>query len=386
MKYLFGLDDSSEFEISDFAEKVNGILKLKPSSSLANNKEDFDPSDATNSNSMKTLFNWKEWARFIKCRNWMLQRYHVPTAIRHGVIEKMDPEFVLHFAKTDGSLLLHPYNPSQDPKKSKTHDWTKMAEETAEKLANHFSSLDTGGECRRIPNFKPTILPNQGLIEQLMEFDPVAFGDIKQHFVQSSLTFVLEPEPLAAALKRTNKPHELYVCRAPAIEETYLTTPFVLSTKARNVNSINRNDSAKKAAVEKKINNLKRHEHHLVKFQQKDIVPVLDSDCDEYVAPTQGLPKLVLYQPSAMYWMRAMRRDYEPNPEDWVILQTELPGTFVWMLNIVADIIEEKPDYVYAKLTDLETIIFQGSGNLLHTLTDWKELRKRLTSALSRPF
>ena len=316
----------------------------------------------------------------------MLKRYHVPTAIRHGEVEKMDPEFVLHFAKTDGSLLLHSYNTSQDPKKEKMQEWAKVAEETAEKLANHFSSLNTGGECRRIANFKPTILPNQGIIEQLVEFDPVAFGGIKQHFMQSSLTFVLEPEPLATALRRTDKPHEVYVCRAPAIEETYLSTPFVLSTKARNLQSSKKNDNAKKATIDKKLSNLKRHEYHLVKLDQKEIVPVLDSVCDEDVAATQGLPKLVLYQPSAMYWVRAVRRDYDLNPEDWVVLQAELPGTFVWMLNQIADIIEEKPEYVYAKLTDLETIIFQGSGNLLHTLTNAKELKKRLSAAIFRPF
>ena len=376
MKYIFGLDGSSEFEISDLAEKANKILKLKPSSGLSNNKQDFDPSNASNPSGMKTLFNWKEWARFIECRRFLLKRNHVPTAIRYGVIGKMDPELVLNFAKTDGSLLVHYNEAKQESKKARSNDWEKKTEEIAEKIVNHFSSFNSSEPRKRIPAFKPTSLPIQGLVDQLLEFDPNQFDGIKQHFRESTLKFVLQPAPLATALKRAEEPHELYVCEAPAIEETYLTTAFVSCLKAR--------------VVEKKRSKFIRHDYKLIKLHDNKMVPCLDSDDeDSNVASTQGLPKLVLYQPSKLYWVRAVRRDYLLASEDWPVLSAELPDTFIWALNLIAEIIEEKPRDVYAKLTDLETIVFQhpdSQSTLKYTVTAAVELKSRLSAALQKPF
>ena len=83
MKLIFGLDGATEYKISDFAEQVNNLLKLKPSSGFARKKQGSEnvrhqPSFMD----VRTLFVWKEWVRFIEYRRNAINRNHVPTAIR----------------------------------------------------------------------------------------------------------------------------------------------------------------------------------------------------------------------------------------------------------------------------------------------------------------
>ena len=102
MKLIFGLDGATEYKISDFAEQANNLLKLKPSSSFARRKGSENVLPKQSSMGVKTLFVWKDWVRFIEYRRLAMERNHVPTAIRKGLVKKMDPDYVLRFAQNEG--------------------------------------------------------------------------------------------------------------------------------------------------------------------------------------------------------------------------------------------------------------------------------------------
>jgi hypothetical protein len=107
MKLLFGLDGSSEFKISEFAEKANQILKLEPATNLPQPDRPGANSASQYSGKMKTLFVWDEWVRWIRYRRFVLDRTHVPTAVQHNTVSKMDPDIVIRFAESRGHFLSH---------------------------------------------------------------------------------------------------------------------------------------------------------------------------------------------------------------------------------------------------------------------------------------
>ena len=72
----------------------------------------------------------------------------------------------------------------------------------------------------------------------------------------------------------------------------------------------------------------------------------------------------------------------KPTEADWEVLSYQLPTTFVWLLNLICQIIEEPPKMVYAHLCSLESVIFQKHSKLLYTITDAKLLKHRLVQAL----
>ena len=107
MKLLFGLDENSEFKISEFAEKANQILKLEPATNWP--QPDRSPANSTPqySGKMKTLFVWEEWVRWIRYRRLVLDSTHVPTAVQHNTVSKMDPDIVIRFVESHGHYLSH---------------------------------------------------------------------------------------------------------------------------------------------------------------------------------------------------------------------------------------------------------------------------------------
>lgn len=359
LKLIIGLDGSSEFKISDFAAQVNDILKLKPSSSFSRRKSYGHQS----SSPVKTLFVWREWVRFIEYRRITLEQTHVPTAIRKGVVHKMDPEYVLRFAKTEGFLHCHRTGkPETNPKEDQI---LKVLDQTAKRFV---PSTDLP---KRIPVFRPTVLGNHGLAEQLIEFDRCQFGLLEQDFSKSSLAFALEPKIIAEALKKADPPHKLKVCLGPAYNDVNLTMPFISSrTKMSSL-----------------ISQIDRHGVKHIKFKPEIITATTKSDAeeeeedeeDEDINKTQR--SLLLFQPASGYWSRSTYLRFMSNSE-WSLFSAELPETFVWMLNIICEIIEETPKDLYIKLNYLETIILMRHTKLEHSLTPAKILKHRLVSAM----
>ncbi|EFX61149.1 hypothetical protein DAPPUDRAFT_340563 [Daphnia pulex] len=74
------------YRISDSSTNVNNLLKLKPLSSFASKQHGFEnENNQEKSQGIKTLFFWKEWVRFIEYRRNVIDRTHVPTAIRKAI-------------------------------------------------------------------------------------------------------------------------------------------------------------------------------------------------------------------------------------------------------------------------------------------------------------
>ena len=67
----------------------------------------------------------------------------------------------------------------------------------------------------------------QGLADQLLKFDSLEYGLLKQEFSTSSLVFSWKSKRLATALNKANPPHRLNVNKGSARKEIKLTMPFV---------------------------------------------------------------------------------------------------------------------------------------------------------------
>ena len=346
-----GLDGVTEDKISKFAEQVNSLLNLKPSSRLSRQKQ--NQGNYRPSSEMKTLFVWGDWVRFMEFRRLVLERNHVPTAIRKGVVGKMDPEFVLHFAKNDGRL--HCRRTGKDlPEKD------RQFLEVLDQTGAHFKSP----ALKKIPVFRPCKLGTQGLAEQLALFDQDQFGLLnQQEFSNSSLA--LEPKLLAKELKKVN--HKLTLCLGPAYEGVALSMPFIASRKN----------------MSKKLSTIDRYGWKIIRLKPflSEVSTLSDEEDDEKEDESQ--PKLMLYHPSSIYWSRTGYFNNMSN-QDWAAFSIDLPKIFLWLLNLVSEIINEKPKDLYVTLSYLESVICLRHKKLLHTLTDAKILKHRLVSAMRK--
>lgn len=114
LKLLLGVDGRSEFEISEFADKANqAVAAALPA----------------------PLFVWEHWARWIRFRRLTLDEHHVPTAIRHGSLARVDPALVLRYAETHGRLLYH---------RKKATDATAYAMDQVQRVLDGYIESRTG--------------------------------------------------------------------------------------------------------------------------------------------------------------------------------------------------------------------------------------------------
>jgi len=356
LKLTLGLDDATEYKTSEFAEKVNRIFNLKSSSLLASTENYYSESI----NKIPTLFVWEEWVRFIEYRRTVLERNHVPTAIRHGLVSQMDPNLLLRFAENEGVLQC---NRKED----------KMLKDISQILDDYCSEHpDRSDDDQDTVFFQPSTLATHGLTQQLYEHDPHQFRFLEQRFEESSLAFTLKQDELARQLKniQTTTPHNLNVCHGPAYEDVKLVSPFVsLGVAARSATCRNRKFWNKEPSNQSEKFKLKRE---------------ISSACcfsDDEDDSSQSYPSLVLHSPSSIYWSRSGRFE-KTTDADWEVLSSQLPTTFVWLLNLISQTIEEPPKHVYVRVCSMETIIFQKHAKLLYTITNSEELKTRLVQAL----
>lgn len=358
MKLIFGLDGITEDKISDFAEQANNLLKLKPSSSFARRKGSENVLPKQSSMGVKTLFVWKDWVRFIEYRRLAMERNHVPTAIRKGLVKKMDPDYVLRFAQNEG--YYHCHRPADG-----LQAFDKSILEILERAKTCFPS-PPGGPPKRIPTFKPSMFGMHGLAEQLLEFDSLKYGQLKQEFSTSSLVFSWKLPQLAGALKKANPPHRINVNKGSAKKEMKLTMPFVS----------NRNDLSRK-----NFQGLDRYAFQIIKVESK-IIPALPDEDDKV---DESEPSLLLYDPSSSYWIASMI-GLNITLRDWNLFSAALPPTFLWMLNLICESIEEQPRDFYEVFSKVEAIVFLHHGKVKRSLSNKEDIMKRIRTALRAEF
>lgn len=339
LKLILGLDGHSENEISGMASQANEILGLKPSSAFAKTS-----SSGAGRAEGKTLFVWKEWVRFIHYRRLVLESHHVPTAVRHNAINRMDPDVVMAFVRNDGYLRCRSVKKLIPSQQRRQEEVLKLLDQ----LAYHLPSPDPS--TKRIFSFEPTLLPRQGLAEQLLHSDPHRFALLRQSFSSSSLKFALRPEKLARALRE--KAVSLQVCQGPAWEELDLLVSEFLPSYYKYASS-----KGKPPRYAFKPARLKRH-----------------------VREEPGRRNLLLHQPWNAYWTRSMCGNQTINRLDWKVLSAQLPPTFRWMLKEVAESCSEKPRDLYLKLRQVETILLRWT-QATHTLLPDQVLKRRLNFA-----
>ncbi|KAI9558157.1 hypothetical protein GHT06_014910 [Daphnia sinensis] len=374
LKFVFGLDGTTEYKISDFAEKYNELLKLKPSSGFSRRQASAENGNCDNGSHQpsdtKPLFVWREWVRFIEFRRIAIERTHVPTAIRKDLLDKIDPEYVLRFAENEGFLLCNSKSTDEErPEKE------KVLLSFIEKLSDTYPKPFT--PTKRIPIFRPSLLGSQGLAEQLIEFDESKYGLLKQDFSSSSLVFARNPKVLASALKKANPPHGLKLQKGPAYKKVRLTTPFINSRCGISLNT-------------KSERTIETNRYGCKIFElNPEIVPVSalsdeegeedDDNC------TQPEPSLLLFQPAADYWISsAVARLMSIN--EWNLFSAGLPPTFLWMLKLISEGIEETPRDFYIAFQCVESIIMLRHTELKHTLSEGKQIKSRLVAAMRSKF
>ena len=358
MKLIFGLDGATEYKISDFAEQVNNLLKLKPSSGFARKKQGSEnvrhqPSFMD----VRTLFVWKEWVRFIEYRRNAINRNHVPTAIRRKLVKKMDPEYVLRFAQNEG--YYHFKHPSSD----KFTDFDKSVLEILEKAKAKCPSPP--GPTKKIPTFRPSIFGMQGVADQLLKFDSLEYGLLKQEFSTSSLVFSWKSKRLATALNKANPPHRLNVNKGSARKEIKLTMPFVNSRSQQTPTTMK----------------MERYAWKIITVES-DIISV--SPDDEEVED-ESKPSLLLFNPASTYWIASIGIKNVSYVE-WKLFSAGLPPTFLWMLNLICESIEESPRDFYEVFTTVETIVFLHHAKVTRSLSNKVQIKKRIFNSLIKQF
>ena len=362
MKLIFGLDGATESKVSDFAEEVNNLFQLKPSSGFARHKLGSGHVLPQQSfMGVKTLFVWEEWVRMIEYRSHAIEKTHVPTAIRKGSVKKMDPDYVLHFAQNDGFLNC------QRP----TDTLSKLDSDILEIIKRAQSSFSSSpGPEKNIPNFTPNIFSMHGLALQLFKFDRLEYGLLKEEFPVSSLIFSLKRQRLATALKKANPPHRLKVNKGSARKHIQLTNPF-LST--RNVVS--------------QQNMLQDRYDFKIITVDPNIVSVSPDDetKDDGDEEATDEPSLLLFDPSPSYWITSFIGKNISKPE-WKIFSAGLPPTFVWLMNLICESIEEKPRDFYEVFSQVEALVFLDHATVTKSLSTKKQIHRRIMSAKRSQF
>ena len=341
--------------MSNFAQKINELLNLKPSSSFT--RGNLDRNADISFSSMRTLFVWEEWVRFIRHRSYVLERTHVPTAIRKGTVRKMDPQYIIHFVKNEGKSHLNVRG---------YETGLKSQDEQIQQIVEQFSTVFPSSSQKKIPIFRPSLLGIHGLAEQLIEFDSSEYGLLKQEFSTSSLAYALEPVCLAEALGKINPPYELKVCLGPAYSNVHLTYPFVSSRKG-------------KLGAEGDLSEADRHGVKVLKLN-----PLVESLSSSYKKEKQVRPSLLMFQPSAAYWSRSVLTKDGISKIEWEVLSSQLPATFLWTLKLISDAINESPEALYCDLAYVESILTLGYGDVKHALRTKAALKRHLVGAMKK--
>ncbi|EFX65232.1 hypothetical protein DAPPUDRAFT_117456 [Daphnia pulex] len=329
--------------ISDFATKVNNLLKLKPSSSFASKQQGVEnENNRETSQGIKTPFVRKEWVRFIEYRRNVIDRTHVPTAIRKGIVKKMDPAYVYQFAQTEG--FYHYNRPTTE-----LSEIDRSILEVFEKASKRFPSPP--GPPKRIPRFRSSLFGLQGLADQLLEFDPSEYGQLKQEFSTSSLVFARKPKLLAAALKKANPPHLLNIHKGPALKDRKFVMTLITS----------------RCGISKSSSQMDRYAWKIV---------TVESELDEFY-DSQSRPSLLLHDPSFGYWISALRLELVTFV-DWNLFSASLPSSFLWLLQLICEGIEESPRDFYPTFNAVEAIVFLGHTDVKRNITGNQQLYNAL--------
>ena len=339
MKLLLGMDGISEHKISEFANQANRALRLEPSSSFFQ-----EPNYSVGDSGQETLFVFDEWMRYIKYRQLILRRHHVPTAIRYDTVSEMDSDYLLNFAKSDGYLLCDRKNFQRN---------SEVEDIVARLMEGRGIILE-----KRTPNFTPCLLPSHGLAEQLLRFDPIEFSMLDQKFGKSSLSYAIDYEKVAFELRKAEPPVFVNVCHAPAFDRIRLHPPYHACWRPSKSEQVRE-----------------------IYLKREPVVPALQLDDDDDDI-SEKHKNLLLYVPSFGYWTRScLNMERAPNGV-WNIIESEMPPTFLWFLNLVSDLIEERPEMVYSQMCSIETMLFTKGAKVLHSLSNETEIKKRLVAAL----
>ena len=237
----------------------------------------------------------------------------------------------------------------------------------------------------QIPSFEPTLLATHGLAEQLLHFDPVQFCLLDQRLSETCISFAVDPQPLAAQLRKcADRPVALKICHGSAATRVELHRPF---REPRPSHRKAKSHTNTKTKTKEKIAPLNAKEIKLIAGPvQSACIFDDDSDDDEddYVTDGGGdqRPSMLLHLPSSGYWSfdAVVHRT-----ESWQVVSSQLPPTFLWLLNVVAESIEEDPMDVYNGACVIESQLLPKNAKLLHTLAERKEMRQRLLVALRHP-
>jgi hypothetical protein len=96
-------------------------------------------------------------------------------------------------------------------------------------------------------------------------------------------------------------------------------------------------------------------------------------------------PSLLLFDPSPSYWITSFIGKNISKPE-WKIFSAGLPPTFVWLMNLICESIEEKPRDFYEVFSQVEALVFLDHATVTKSLSTKKQIHRRIMSAKRSQF
>lgn len=202
-----------------------------------------------------------------------------------------------------------------------------------------------------------------GLALQLFKFDSLEYGLLKEEFPVSSLIFSLKRQRLATALKKANPPHQLKVNKGSARKQIQLRNPF-LST---------RNGVSQQKMLQD------RYDFEIITVDPNIVYVTPDNDDetkDNDDEEATDEPSLLLFDPSPSYWITSFIGKNISKPE-WKIFSAGLPPTFMWLMDLICESIEEKPRDFYEVFAQVEALVFLDHATVTKTLSTKEQIQPR---------
>lgn len=353
LKLLFGLDDETELELSNYARNVSAKAKQ-------------------NGLNVPEMFVFDEWLRHIEYRKFVLRLHHFPTQFLYS--KKVDdPDEYVAFLKEQ--------NEKRDIDLQLTNDY-----QTLERLLGKLQANESF-QNRQI-TFPITLTPFYDYSKCLAETPRIAddlLSIISLDFTKNSLDFVLKPysylkfvgegEKVVVKQHGRNQNFE-FVPVENIIEQSKRATQRQKENVVVSIGNDSQElrDTREKARdKERKIKStdaetvLLNHKKGYKKLHLKNIKKVKKLSQDKTILSNDNsietndlnasldsqIPRVVQYNPYEMHWLRSTRAERLPL-EDFKPFFDKFPHSFRLVLGECARIVEQPEKCVFEEFNNVE--------------------------------
>lgn len=387
LKLLFGLDDTTEFELSKATRVVNKHLERHESKFK--------------------LFVWSEWVEFIEARTSLIIKCYAPSAMRTS------SQSADHYLQYMHMKLYQPdeeFSTEEVKHMENTQKKSRLRTESLNQFAKYMSEVDDSRNMETIGKnlikFPPSLTPNKTYMEIIREkyadklqISPILLVDHTKRDIKS----FLEPLDLYKEVLRTRTKLDLQEACTNSNLKFMRWTNETLKNAFITCNALDFNISETKWEQKlkrsvKKYEMLcledsnKTHNRRKMKFLQRKATNRLQPDPKTYTDTNQLLfdpyqkfslsdpcaseydSILTLKLPHFYYWTNyfySYRSIANTDLHLYEDIAENFPQSFIWLLNHCANMIEMKSNELYSQLLIVE-------NQFLYALKPMTKLRTKL--------